>query len=74
MESKDKYQLFKDIYLELLGCELKSWLTEPKNDEYSSYDSIAEIDIKKLHGIVFSRAFTLTAYVIDGAKETKIIS
>jgi hypothetical protein len=74
MDSKDKYQLFKDIYLELLGCELKNWCTEPKNDEYSYCASIAEIDIKKLHGIVFSRAFTLTTYVIHEAKETNIIS
>lgn len=72
MDSKEKYQLFKDIYLELLHCELRSRLSN--NDDHFTYESISDVNTEKLHKMVFSRAFTLTAWVINDAQESLIIS
>jgi len=71
MESKDKYQLFKDIYLELLHCELRSRLSN--NHDHFTYESISDLDMEKLHKLVFSRAFTLTLFVKNDIQESMIL-
>lgn len=66
MENKDKYELFKDIYLELLRFELSS---------LSKFNiPLEELDTEKAHKRVFSRAFMLTAFAVNDVKEAKIIS
>ena len=74
MENKDRYQLFKDIYLELLHAELSAKLTSSRDNVYYTYESVSDVDMEKLHKLVFSRAFMLTAYVVNDVKESKIIS
>jgi hypothetical protein len=66
MENKDKYRLFESVYLTLLKSVLD---LKTKNDF-----ALEEIDMEQLHKKVFSRAFMLTAFVVNDVKEAKIIS
>lgn len=65
MENKDRYELFKSVYLTLLEASIK--------DSSKNGFRVEEVNMEELHRKVFSRAFMLTAYVVNDVKESKII-